>query len=61
RQARVQLLAAIAEQLIVENKRSRDAETAAMSMLVGRLRDSRRVNNSLLEGAGADLRGWRQP
>lgn len=61
RQARVQLLAAIAEQLIVENKRSRDAETAAMNMLVGRLRDSRSVNDSLLEGAGADLRGWRQP
>jgi hypothetical protein len=61
RQARLQLVAAIAEQLVVENKRSRDAETAAMNMLVGRLRDSRSVNASLMAGAGADLRGWRQP
>lgn len=61
RQARVQLLTAIAEQLIVENKRARDAETAAMNMLIGRLRDSRSVNASLMAGAGDDLRGWRQP
>jgi hypothetical protein len=61
RQARLQLVAAIAEQLVVENKRSRDAETAAMNMLVGRLRDSRSVNASLMAGAGSDLRGWRQP
>jgi hypothetical protein len=61
RQARLQLVTAIAEQLLVENKRSRDTETAAMNMLVGRLRDSRTVTSSLMAGAGADLRGWRQP
>ena len=61
KQARLQLLAAVAEQLIVENKRSRDAEAAAMNMQLGRLRDGRAANTSLLSGAGADLRGWRQP
>ena len=61
KQARIQLLAAVAEQLIVENKRSRDAEAAAMNMQLGRLRDGRAANTSLLSGAGADLRGWRQP
>jgi hypothetical protein len=61
KQARLQLLAAMAEQLIIENKRSRDAETAGMNMQLGRLRDGRAANTSLLSGAGADLRGWRQP
>ena len=61
KQARIQLLAAVAEQLIVENKRSRDAEAAGMNMQLARLRDGRAANSSLLSGAGADLRGWRQP
>jgi hypothetical protein len=61
KQARIQLLAAVAEQLIVENKRSRDAEAAAMNMQLNRLRDGRAANTSLLSGAGADLRGWRRP
>lgn len=60
-QARLQLLAAVTEQLIVENKRSRDAETAAMNMQVGRWRDGHAANTALLSGAGADLRTWRQP
>ena len=61
KQARLQLLTAIAEQLVVENKRARDAETAGMNMLVGRLRGGRNANASLVAGAAADLRGWRQP
>jgi hypothetical protein len=61
KQARIQLLAAVAEQLIIENKRSRDAEAAGMNMQLARLRDGRAANSSLLSGAGADLRGWRQP
>ncbi len=61
KQARIQLLAAVAEQLIVENKRSRDAEAAGMNMQIARLRDGRAANSRLLSGAGADLRGWRQP
>jgi hypothetical protein len=61
KQARLELLTAIAEQLVVENKRARDAETAGMNMLVGRLRGGRDANASLVAGAAADLRGWRQP
>jgi len=61
KQARLQLLAAMAEQLLVENKRSRDTETGVMNMQLGRLRDGRAANTSLLSGASADLRGWRQP
>lgn len=61
KQARLQLLAAIGEQLLVENKRSRDTETAAMNMQLSRLRDGRRAQASLLAGAGDDFRGWRQP
>lgn len=61
KQARLQLLAAVAEQLLVENKRSRDTETGVMNMQLGRLRDGRAANTSLLSGASADLRGWRQP
>ena len=40
-QARIQFLAAIGEQLLVDNKRARDAEAAAMNMQLGRLRDGR--------------------
>jgi hypothetical protein len=61
KQARIQLLAALAEQLLVENKRSRDAETAAMNMQLGRLREGRAANTALLSRASDDFRGWRQP
>ena len=61
KEARLQLLTAIAEQLVVENKRTRDAEAAAMNMSVGRLRDGRNANTGLVAGAAADLRSWRQP
>lgn len=60
-QARIQFLAAMVEQLLVDNKRSRDTESAAMNMQLGRLRDGRAANTNLLAGAGADLRSWRQP
>ena len=61
KQARLQLLTAMAEQLLIENKRSRDTETGVMNMQLGRLRDGRAANASLLSGASEDLRGWRQP
>ena len=61
RQARLQLLTAIAEHLVVENKRTRDAEAAAMNMLVGRIRSGRNASDSVVAGAAADLRSWRQP
>ena len=55
------MLTAIVEQLLVDNKRSRDAETAAMNMQLGRLRNGRTAGLSLLAGAGDDLRTWKQP
>ena len=61
RQTRMQILTAMVEQLLVDNKRSRDAETAAMNMQLGRLRDGRTAGLSLLAGAGDDLRTWKQP
>jgi hypothetical protein len=60
-QARIQFLAAIVEQLLVDNKRSRDTEAGAMNMQLGRLRDGRAANTNLLAGAGDALRSWRQP
>lgn len=60
-QARLQFLTGIVEQLLVDNKRSRDTETAVMNMQFGRLRDGRAANTSLIGGAGDDLRRWRQP
>jgi hypothetical protein len=61
RQARLEVLTAMVEQLLVDNKRSRDAETAAMNMQLGRLREGRTAGLSLLSGAGNDLRTWKQP
>ena len=59
-QARLQFLTGIVEQLLVDNKRSRDTETAVMNMQLLRLRDGRAANSSLIAGAGDDLRRWRQ-
>lgn len=60
RQARNQLLVAALEQLVVDNKRIRDADVASMNMQLGELRVA--VNaGSLLAGAGDQLRTWRQP
>jgi hypothetical protein len=61
KQARIQLLAALTEQLVIENKRARDAEAVTMNMLLRRLRDGQAANASLVAGAAADLATWRQP
>jgi hypothetical protein len=60
-QARMQFLAGIVEQLLVDNKRDRDTEAATMNMQLERLRWGSAVNRSLIAGAGDDLRAWRQP
>lgn len=60
-QARIQFLAAIVEQLLVDNKRARDTETAVMNMQLGRLKDGHAAGASLVGGSGDDLRSWRQP
>jgi hypothetical protein len=61
KQGRLLLLGALAEQLIVENKRSRDTEASAMNMQLGRLREAPVANTRFLAGAADDLRQWRQP
>ena len=60
-QARIQFLGALDEQLLVDNKRSRDTETATMNMQLERLRWGRAANSSLVAGAADALRTWRQP
>ena len=60
-QARLQVLTGIVEQLLIDNKRSRDTETAVMNMQLNRLRDGRAANAALLAGAGDALRSWKQP
>ena len=60
-QARLQLLASIVEQLVVDNKRARDTEAATMNMQLERLREGRAANSRLVAGAADALRTWRQP
>jgi hypothetical protein len=61
RQARSQLLAAFVEQLLVDSKRDRDADAAAMNMQLVTWRDRRAANEAFAAGTGDALRTWRQP
>jgi hypothetical protein len=61
RQARVQLLTGIVEQLLVDSKRARDAETGAMNMQLVAWRDGRAAGEAFARGSGDALRTWRQP
>lgn len=64
KQSRLQFLIAFVEQLVVDNKRSRDTEAAVMNMQLGRLRlssDWGEGGSGFLTGAGNALRTWRQP
>ena len=62
KQARIQFLAAIVEQLLVDNKRARDTEAARHEHAAAAAPHAARgVAASLLDGAGNDLRTWRQP
>lgn len=60
-ETRMELLAALTEQLLVDSKRDRDSEAAAMNMQLGRLMRGRAVAASLLAGSADDFRSWRQP
>lgn len=60
-QARMQFIASIVEQLLVDNKRARDTEAATMNMQLERLREGRAANSRLIAGAADALRTWRQP
>ena len=61
RQARLQLLGGVVEQLLVESKRARDTEAAAVNMQLTEWRDRATVNQAFVAGAGDALRTWRQP
>jgi hypothetical protein len=61
RQARAQLLNGIVEQLLVEGKRARDSEAAAMNMQLVGWRDRGAVNTAFVSGSGDALGAWRQP
>lgn len=60
-ETRLQLLAALNEQLLVDAKRSRDTEVAAMNMQLRRLLDDRAVAAIFLAGSEQSFRTWRQP
>jgi hypothetical protein len=61
KQSRLQFLTALVEQLIVDNKRTRDTEAAAMNMQLRRLMADPGEGGGFLSGAGNALRSWRQP
>jgi hypothetical protein len=61
RQARVQLLSAMVEQLLIEGKRARDTEAATLNSQLVTWRDARAANEAFVAGAGDALRVWRQP
>jgi len=60
-QARLQLLTALNEQLLVDAKRTRDTEAATMNMQLRRLLEGRAVAASLVADSAQDFRTWRQP
>jgi len=49
------------EQLLIEGKRARDSEAAAMNMRLVTWRDGRAANDAFVAGSAAALRTWRQP
>ena len=61
RQARIQLLAGVVEQLLVDSKRARDTESTALNMQLVTWRDGRAVNDAFVRGSADALRAWRQP
>ncbi len=61
REARGQLLTGVVEQLLMENKRARDADASAMNMQLVTWRTRAAANEAMVTGAGDALRTWRQP
>lgn len=61
REARGHLLTGVVEQLLLENKRARDTDAAAVNMQIVAWRARRAANEALVAGAGDALRTWRQP
>lgn len=64
KQARLQYLSSLVEQLVIDNKRARDTEAAVLNMQLRRLlagHGGEEGGTGMLDGAGNDLRMWRQP
>ena len=61
RQARIQLLVGVLEQLLVDTKRARDTDVSALTMQMATWRDGRAVNEAFVAGSGDALETWRQP
>lgn len=61
RQNRLQVLAAVVEQLAVDGKRARDTEAATLNMQLTSWREREAVNAAFASGSGDALRTWRQP
>jgi hypothetical protein len=61
RQARSAFIADIVEQLVIDTKRTRDTEAAALNMQLTTWREAESANQALVSGTGEALRTWRQP
>jgi hypothetical protein len=61
RQARIQLLVGMLEHLLVESKRARDTDAAALAMQIVNWRDGRAAAKTFVAGSAHALRTWRQP
>lgn len=61
RQARIQLLVGMVEQLLSDSKRARDTDTAALAMQMVTWRDGRAAGRAFVAGSGDALKKWRQP
>jgi hypothetical protein len=64
KQARLQYLMVLVEQLAIDNKRARDTEAAVLNMQLRRLLRTfgdEEGETGMLDGASDDLRTWRQP
>jgi len=61
RQARIQLLVGVVEQLLIDSKRGRDTDAAALMMQMVTWRDGHVANRAFVAGSGDALMTWRQP
>lgn len=61
RQARIQLLAGVLEQLLLDTKQLRDVDAAAKNTQLTTWRDKAAADAAFVAGSGDALRTWRQP
>lgn len=61
RQARIQLLTGVLEQLLMDSKRARDTDAASLEMQLVTWRDRPAADAAFVAGSANALRTWRQP